>query len=60
MIVACKSTLMCAKVYVSTRGAHENFEFRSSQIAADTIWEITHTYVYSKTSNNGPSEKRTT
>ena len=44
MIVACESTLTHVLVYVPTTGSgsmlpQEDFEFRSSQIASDTIWD---------------------
>ena len=46
MIVVCESMLTCAYacVCVVTKGVwghvpQENFEFRSSQIASDTIWD---------------------
>ena len=44
MIVACESTLTHVSVYVPTTGSgsmlpQEDFEFRSSQIASDTIWD---------------------
>ena len=44
MIVACESTLMHAYACMPTRGvwvhaSPEKFEFRSSQIVSDAIWD---------------------